>query len=259
MELTNRQKKIIGKVLVKARAIVDRVSPLVYGEFAIREFRRDLYTHATDPNGNRITVINPNIDCHLTSAECTIIGRVRRIEPYVMLGFQGMVGRIAEKSIFMGTNMDGDDLVQEGLQMLMLSMMGYNGSCDMSTYFWNVVMRYFQDFAKGERRRPTFCQCEDMDFPETGDDSEDMESLYDMDLFRYAIQCVKLTPLEETVIKIITEGKTCSEAARQVINPNTGKPFTRVSAQNALNSARSKIQAVYNTLLVRQRSRQRVA
>lgn len=238
--LTTEQKKEIGDVLVQARKIVERVSTEAFGEFAIREFRRVL------PTGK--------LNKYLSDSDRIILKKVQAVEEIVLKGFFKMVQRLVLRAVYAGVPGEVDDLTQEGLELIMLSMMGYNGKYDLSTYFWYVVKRHFQDLAKRHRRHESKeCSIGERDVPAREEAEEITYDGYNMRLLKYAMTCVQLTELEETVLELVMEGRkdAYAEAARRVINPNTKKPYSRMRAQMAHKLAREKVAAVYNSLLIR--------
>jgi DNA-directed RNA polymerase specialized sigma24 family protein len=249
-DLTDEQKVSIGNVLVKARAIVHRVSSVAYGEFAIRKFRRDLYSPKR------------KLDKYLTPDDHLILDEVKSLENLVVSSYAKMVRRIVSKFIHSGkVRGDMEDLVQEGLEMILLTMMGFNGEFTLSNYFWHIVVRHLMDMSKSQltKKRDLRRQCAlgEIDVADSDDEVVDCGE-YDIELLKYAVNWIdseeaeelRLTPLEKMVLQLLVEGRkdAYTEAARLVINPATGKPYSKTSAQNAHRSAQDKVAAVYGVM-----------
>jgi RNA polymerase sigma factor (sigma-70 family) len=240
-DLTKDQRAAIGAVLVQAREIVKRVSSVAYGELAIREFRRDLS--------------KGTLNKYLTVADRAILQEVKRLEIVLTEGFFKMVHRIATKMINSGSiRGEVEDLTQEGLEMILLTMMGYNGEYDLTTYFWNIVLRHFMDMAKVAKHDVKKSSIGDRDLAAPKVEESDREyDGYEMDLLKNAMRCVRLTPLEKLTLQMVLDGyeEPYSEAARRVMNPDTGKPYSALSARKAHQTARAKVTSIYESLLVR--------
>lgn len=243
-DLDAEQKREIGDLLVQARNIVERVSSVRGGKLAIRDFRRDLYSKNDRGEGK--------LDVYLTDEDRVVLDRVHHAEGVVISGFFKMVKRIAHQFVLSGRiRMEEDDLVQEGLELILISMMGFNGGHELATYFWNVVARHFLDIAKRQRHDSKNCSLGGIDVAAPFEEEEEEDHGFDMAKLKYAMKCVRFTELEQAVLALVLEGhkNPYTEAASKVKNPATGRPYSRVSAQNAHKSAKDKVARVYELLI----------
>jgi RNA polymerase sigma factor (sigma-70 family) len=250
--LSKAEEERLGGILVKARKVVERVSQEAYGCLKIREFRRDLY--APDSPLKKF----------LTPEDMVIIHQVHQIEGEVVNAFVRMVAQVAQSMVYTGrSHADLNDLIQEGNEIVLLSMMGYNGEQKMSTYFGNVIIRYLTDIARHEFRAKQKCTQVDMDgydFEEQSyDDPSDSDSQIDIYTleYAYAASLSKLTPLQRMVLELAKENhpSPATEAARRLVNPHTGKNYTRMAASNALTEARALVQKVYHQMVAYKQSK----
>lgn len=243
ISLTAERKAEIADLLVRAQRIVERVTPLAYGEFSIRQFRRDMFTGTLDE--------------YLTDEDRGVLSAAHQIEGEII---HANVGCVVETAGWYTNNyprlgVDMEDLVQEGFMAIIHAMYGYDGSSRMSTYFFCAVRRWIEDIWRHRKVRFFDSTSPDVNFdlnqvPSVSKD--DSGPVGDPAILLRAMASLKgeLTPLEQTVLDLYSEmGYGCySEAARRTINPKSLCPFTRAAGRDAMIRVLKRLHEEYDRI-----------